>query len=248
MASWMKKTGMLFPTMSVVVSNELLLDRTAPWPAHTKIPLVGITDQLVSSRQLSREMAHSQSGRKTMDIPGRIGTALGPSHRRKPDKHGRLLPGLAQERRSRDVAKVTVALESTVRTGSPRMNNSLGYLRWLHALVNNPPLPQGETPRRTQHQRGRWTHPFVVKVLHLLAVDEVLHERGAPRPGLETALLLDGAADVRGHVRALAVADLVLAQEAVSLGLPVGGGILPLAESFGLGVGACCCGEAEQTA
>jgi len=88
----------------------------------------------------------------------------------------------------------------------------------------------------------------VVKVLHFLAVDEVLHERRAPWPGLEAALVLDGAADVRGHVRALAVADLVLAQEIVSLAFPVGRGILPLAERFGVGVGTRCCGEAEQTA
>jgi hypothetical protein len=88
----------------------------------------------------------------------------------------------------------------------------------------------------------------VVKVLHLLAVDEVLHERRAPWPGLETALVLDRAADVRGHVRALAVTDLVLAQEVVSLALPVGSSILPLAESFGVGVGTRRRGEAEQTA
>jgi hypothetical protein len=107
--------------------------------------------------------------------------------------------------------------------------------------------PQGGTRRRTE-QKGSWTHPFVVKVLHLLAVDEVLNERRAPWPGLETALVLNGAADVRGHVRALAVADLVLAQEAVSLALPVGGSILPLAEGFGVGVGTGRRGEAEQTA
>jgi hypothetical protein len=74
-----------------------------------------------------------------MDIPGRIGAALGTSHRRKADKHGRLLPGLTQEGRGRDIAEVAVALESTVCAGSPRMDDSLGYLRWLHALVNNPP-------------------------------------------------------------------------------------------------------------
>lgn len=59
MASWMKKTGMLFPTMSVGVSNEH--DRTTPATAHTKISLVGITDQLVSSRQLSRENWHTHN-------------------------------------------------------------------------------------------------------------------------------------------------------------------------------------------
>jgi len=84
-----------------------------------------------------------------MDIPGRIGTAFGTSHRRKPDKHGRLLPGLAQEGRGRDVAEVAVALESTVCAGSPRMDDSLGYLRRLHASVNKKKTQSG-TPRRTQ--------------------------------------------------------------------------------------------------
>jgi len=95
MASWMKKTGMLLPTMSTAGSQQEALCWGRGW--RTKVALVRV--------EASGEAVH---------VSRRVSAASAAGHGGKAHKGGRRLPRSREERRGRDIAIVAVAGEVAV--------------------------------------------------------------------------------------------------------------------------------------
>lgn len=70
-----------------------------------------------------------------MDIPGSIGAAPGSGDGGESDENWRLLAGLAQERRRREVAPVGIAGESPMSTSTPCVNGTFRNLQADIVLV-----------------------------------------------------------------------------------------------------------------
>lgn len=98
-----------------------------------------------------------------MDIARRISTAPGASNGREADEDGRLLALLAQERRSGDVAIVSIARESAMSSGTTSMDSPFGNLHRQESAMR-----EAQYKRRFEH-----TNPLMVEVSNLLAEDEV---------------------------------------------------------------------------
>ena len=149
-----------------------------------------------------------QPGGKPVDISRRVGAASRPGNGRETDKHRSLLAGATQKGRRRQVAPVGVARKSAVSPGTPSMDRPFRNL--LIITASAPWLSPCLRQRRARLKI--FTHPFMVKVLDLLAKDKIFEEGRAPDTGLQAGLIFHGPADIRCH-EAGAVVDLVLVEE-----------------------------------
>ncbi len=122
MASWMKKTGMLFPTISEELARVYHGRRVA---VHTKVAFVGVA---VKVSLVSWRVDDLQAGCEAVDVPGRVRAAPGSGNGREADKHGRRLSRSAQKRRCREVAPVGVAGKRPVGSSTASVHHSFGNL------------------------------------------------------------------------------------------------------------------------
>ena len=174
-----------------------------------------------------------QPGGKPVHISRRVGAASRPGDGREADKHGSLLAGGTQKGRRRQVAPVSVAREGAMSTSTPSMDGPFRNLLIIAVSAHwlSPCLKQRSA------RLAICTHPFMVKVLDLLAKDEIFEECRAPDAGLQAGLIFDGPTDIRCH-EAGAVVDLVPVEEIRRLA------IITLVESSGVREGTCGLGQA----
>lgn len=128
----MKKTGMLFPT----ISDDVRYGFPAECMIHTEVPLVCV-----------------EPCRKPVYITSCVCTAAAASDSGEPDEHGCFLVFGRQERGSGDVGPVTVRCEDSVGTGTAGVDSAFGdlyvyaiasvnsggsyYVRYIHAHDQN---------------------------------------------------------------------------------------------------------------
>jgi hypothetical protein len=125
-----------------------------------------------------------------VDVPGEVGATAATGDGGEADEDGGFFAFTVEEGRGGDVGEVAVRGEYTVGTCTTSMDSPLGDLSL--SARNIGPL-------------GEWTHSLMVKPLNLLTEDKVLQQSRTSLAGLETVLILDGSANVRGHVGILVI-------------------------------------------
>lgn len=111
-ASWMKNTGMLLPTMSCGAQVSLLFPMRPQQIRPTEVALVGV-----------------EPGGEAVDVSRGISTPTRARHGREAHKRRRVLAWSTQERSSRDVAPIRIALEGAKGPGAASVDSALRYLR-----------------------------------------------------------------------------------------------------------------------
>jgi hypothetical protein len=138
-----------------------------------------------------------ESGGEAMDVAREVGATAATSDGREADEDRGFFALAVEERRGGDVGEVAVRGEDTVCTCATSMDSALGDLYSLAGKVR---------PREDS------THPLMVKTLNLLTEDKVLQQSRPTLTSLETVLILDRTANVRGHVGILII-EVVLREK-----------------------------------
>lgn len=133
-----------------------------------------------------------EPGGEAVDVSRGISTPTRACHGRKAHKRRRVLAWSTQERSSREITPVCIALESAKGPGAASVDSPLRYLR------------SKSVTRYTHGSSGQGAYPLMVKMLNLLSEDEVLKQSWASDAGLQAILVFDRPSDIRRQ-EALAV-------------------------------------------